>query len=342
MTRYDLFLLATATLLVAAGVDRDVAADEPVAPAVAEAKPQALGQTEIAALVEQLDSNRYLERERATQSLLDAGSAALDPLLAAANSDRPEPADRAVWVLKKVGEASDRALALAALDRLVLVKNRSAVVQNATRARGRIYELACQESLAKLGARLIVEETNSPELKPVRLVRVELTDQWRGTPEDLQCLADLGDHRYFRMEGASVGDAEIKLFENMDGLALLQIYKSHVSPAAVDAIKEHQPKAVVYVRNRALLGIGGTTHEKGVLVTEARPNTGAAAAGILKDDVITSLDGRPVKDFDRLTARIAQFEPGREIEVTILRGNEKLSKRVALSDWSNFESPTAN
>lgn len=337
MTRYFLLSLATATLLVAAGVDRDASADEPVAPAVAEAKPRAMGQTEIAALVEQLDSNRYLEREQATQTLLDAGSAALDPLLAAANSDYPEPADRAVWVLKKLGEAPDRALALAALDRLVLVKNRPAVVLNATRARGRIYELVCQESLAKLGARLVVADQPSPEQTPVRLVHVILTDQWRGTPDDLKCLADLGDHRYFRMEGAAVGDAEIKLFEGMDELALLQIWKTRVSPAAVDAIKEHQPKAVVYVRNQALLGIGGTTHEKGVLVTEARRNTGAAAAGIVKDDVITSLDGQPVKDFDRLTARIAQYEPGREIEVTILRGKEKLTKRVALSDWSNFE-----
>ena len=55
------------------------------------------------ALDRQLDSNRYLVRERATQQLLARGPPALDPLLTAANGDRPEPADRAVWVLKNLG-----------------------------------------------------------------------------------------------------------------------------------------------------------------------------------------------------------------------------------------------
>ncbi|MGD9634626.1 MAG: PDZ domain-containing protein, partial [Pirellulales bacterium] len=277
------------------------------------------------ALVDQLDSNRYLDRERATQALLAAGAAALDPLLAAANSDRPEASDRAVWVLKKLGESDDRELGLAALERLVQVKNRPAVVQDATLARGRIYELRCQEALAKLGARLVVIDQISPEGMPIRMVQIELTDDWHGTATDLECLSKLSDHRYFRVQGTAVGDKEIKLFESMDSLALLQIWKTKVTPAAVDAIKDAQPKAVVYVRNRALLGIGGATHPKGVLVTESRPNTGAANAGILKDDVITSLDGEPVKDFDRLTARIAQYEPGQQIEVKLLRGDEEMT-----------------
>jgi hypothetical protein len=329
MTRYLLVLLLAAATQVRCAA-AEVAARE-------EAKSPAMESGELETLVGQLDSNRYLDRERATQTLLAAGATALDPLLTAANSGRPEPADRAVWVLKKLGESTDRDLALAALDRLVAVKDRPAVVHEATLARGRIYELACQESLAKLGAKLMVQDQLSPEQMPVRLVHIDLTDKWRGTPEDLQCLANLRDHRYFRIEGSVVGDAEVRIFEDMDGLALLQIWKTRVTPAAVDAIKDRQPKAVVYVRKNALLGIGGATHEKGVLVTESRPSTGAANAGILKDDVITSLDGKPVQDFDRLTARIAQYEPGQEIEVTLLRGGEEMTKRVSLSNWKDFE-----
>jgi hypothetical protein len=297
-------------------------------------KPQAAA-VDIQALVAQLDSNRYLDRERATQALVEAGAAALDPLLAAANSGRPEVSDRAVWALKKLSDSADRTLGLAALDRLVEVTNRPGVVQEATLARGRIYELACQEALNKLGARLVVDEVPTADLTQVRMVQVYFTDEWHGTPADLECLEKLSDHRYFRMEGAAVGDEEIKIFERMDGLALLQIFKTRVSPAAVDAIKDRHPKAIVYVRNRALLGIGGATDPKGVRVTESRVNTGAANAGILKDDVITSLDGQPVKDFDRLTARIAQYEPGQEIEVKLIRGDEEMTKRVQLSDWAS-------
>jgi hypothetical protein len=338
MARRFLVLLAAAIL---GARPSNCAADESTVAATEAKSPAAAGgeldEKQLEEVVARLDSNRYLERERATQDLLAAGAAALDPLLAAANSNRPEPADRAVWILKKVSESTDRELALAALDRLIEVKNRPGVVQEASLARGRIYELACQEALAKLGARLVVIDQLSPEQMPVRLVHVELTDEWQGTREDLQCLTKLGDHRYFRIEGAAVGDAEVKVFEGMDDLALLQIWKTKVTPLAVDAIKDRQPKAVVYVRNRALLGIGGATHSKGVLVTESRPNTGAANAGILKEDVIMSLDGKPVKDFDRLTARIAQYEPGQEIEVTLLRGEEQMTKRVRLSDWKIYE-----
>lgn len=336
-TRWGWFLLSIA---LAAPTARATAEEKPAVAAeesVSEvAKPQAAA-GELQALVEQLDSNRYLDRERATRALVEAGREALDPLLSAANSDRPEVSDRAVWVLKKMSESADRELGLAALDRLVELKNRPGVVAEAALSRNRIYELACQESLGKLGARLIVVDTISPEQMPVRMIQLELTDEWHGTPADLECLSKLSDHRYFRIEGAAVGDAEVKVFENMDGLALLQIYKSKVSPAAVDAIKDRQPKAVVYVRRNALLGIGGATHPKGVLVTESRPNTGAANAGILKDDVITMLDGKPVKDFDRLTARIAQYEPGQQIEVKLLRGDEQVTKEVTLSDWKNYE-----
>lgn len=291
----------------------------------------------IPSLISQLDSNRYLDRERATQALVAVGAAALDPLLAAANSGRPEVSDRAVWALKKLSESTDRELGLSALDRLVEVKDRPGVVQEALLARGRIYELACQESLGKLGARLVIVETPTADMTQVRMIQLFLTEDWHGTAADLECLVKLSDHGYFRIEGAAVGDEEIKVFERMDGLMLLQIFKTKVSPAAVDAIKESQPKAIVYVRNRALLGIGGATDPKGVRVTESRANTGAANAGILKDDVITSLDGEPVKDFDRLTARIAKYEPGQEIEVKLLRGNEEMTKRVSLSDWKDFE-----
>lgn len=195
MTRYLLVLLLAAVLPLRVAAGEEAAADE--------AKPQTVKSGKLEILVQQLDSNRYLDRERATQTLLTAGAAALDPLLTAANGGRPEPSDRAVWVLRKLSESTDRDLALAALDRLVQVKDRPAVVQDATLARGRIYELACQESLTKLGARMMVVDQLSPEQMPVRLVHIELSDKWQGTPEDLQCLANLRDHRYFRIEGSS-------------------------------------------------------------------------------------------------------------------------------------------
>jgi len=318
-----------AVLLVAAGFHCFTAADQPAA-VQANPGPQATDENQIAALIEQLDSNRYREREAATQALLEAGDATLDPLVAAANGDRPEAADRAVWILKKMGNSSDHAFALAALDRLVKVKERPAVVAQARRIQGRLREQVCQQQLAKLGGTLAIVDSVQPVVGPI--VRVELGDEWRGNVDDLKCLLELDQRHYFQLVGPGVDDEVIKLFETKDGLRLLRVFMSRVTPAAADSLKAHQPKATVYIRNRALLGIGGDSQANGVRVVKADQQYGAAEAGIVVGDVITMIDGTPIKDFDRLTAVIAQYQPGDEVEVVVLRGEKTLTTRVTLSD----------
>jgi hypothetical protein len=341
MQRFRKVILVCLLALSCMAVDRDFAradeAEEPANPVPATEKgsqSKPLTATEIDALIQQLDSNQYLTRERATQALLDAGSSAIDPLLAAANSDRPEPADRAVWILRKFADSDDHEVALAALDRLVRLKNRPTIVQEASLARAQFYEVACREKLAKLGGQLTVVETVLPDHGLIRLIQINLTDSWTGTNEDLACIATLSDHRFFRIDGAAADDGTAKLFENMENLALIQLVNTRVTLDAVNAIKERRPKAVVYVKNRALLGIVGVTNPQGVLVSDPRAGLGAANAGIVAGDIITHIDGEAVKDFDRLTARVAQYDPGKEIEVTLLRGKEKLTKKVTLSDWA--------
>ena len=122
MMRNLSLLLAVATLFGGAGLRQFANADQ------SPANPPAADATQIAEWIRELDSNRYLVREQATQQLLTAGAAALDPLLAAANGNRPEPADRAVWVLTNLGDSDDRQLALSALDRLVQAQGRPIVV----------------------------------------------------------------------------------------------------------------------------------------------------------------------------------------------------------------------
>ena len=332
MKRPPLVTIAFATLLLA-GEPRAAAAGEQVTPtSAAEARPQALGNVEIAALIRQLDSNRYREREQATQTLVGAGASALDPLLAAANGPRPEAADRAVWVLRKLADSPDRDFALSVLDRLVRVENRPAVVAEARQIQSRLRLAVCQEQLARLGGKLTLVDAPMADVGMVPTVRIELGDDWRGTTDDLKCLLALDQQHYFRLVGPAVGDDEVKFFETKDDLRLLQIFMSRVTAAAVDSLKTHQPKATVYIRNRALLGIQGDSQANGVRVILAQEPYGAAKAGITVGDVVTKIDGKPLKDFDRLTAVIAEHQPGDVVDVTILRGEETLTKQVTLSD----------
>src|SRR6476469_1252554 len=92
---------------------------------------QAARAAEIASWISALDDNRYKAREQATQHLIAAGAATLDPLLVVANVDRPEPADRAIWILRRLGGSRDNDLAVDALEHLAQLKGRPALVSKA-------------------------------------------------------------------------------------------------------------------------------------------------------------------------------------------------------------------
>jgi len=288
---------------------------------------------EISAWIAELDDSRYLIRERATQNLLESGDAALDALLAAANADRPEPADRAVWILRRLGRSPDTELAIAALEQLIQLRGRPRLVEKAEWELAERSVIACEERLAPLGAELSVQIEPIEVANMVPILQLRLGPQWQGTTDDLRPVAQLRHQLHFRLEGAAIDDAAVKLFEEKEKLAHLQLRYTKVTPAAVDALKQRHPEAVVYVRNAALLGVSAENHANGVLVQHVEQGTAAAAAGIVPGDVITSLDGKPLPDFDRLTVRIAQHRPGEKIDVEILRAGERQKLTATLGNW---------
>ncbi len=294
-------------------------AEEPAA--ASDAKPSTA--SEIAAWIKDLDNARYRAREEATQHLLDAGLATLDQLLVVANGNRPEPADRAIWILRRLGRSRDNELALAALERLVQLQNHPAIVSKADAELTERSVAVCEQRLGPLGAEL-ASQLEPVESAMVPVLIVQLGEKWHGTVEDFRQVAQLRQYRHFRLVGAPINDEIVKLFAEKEKLAYLQLFDTKVTPAAVDAVKSKHPEAVVYVRNQALLGVAAENHAAGVSVILVQPGSAAANAGIVNGDVIATLDGQPLPDFDRLTARIAQHQPGDKIEIEIIRNDKHL------------------
>ncbi len=170
------------------------------------------------------------------------------------------------------------------------------------------------------------------------VLSVRLGSNWHGTTEDLRGIAKLHGRLAFNSSALhAVDDAVAKMFETRQKLAFVMFRNTKVSAAGVDALKLRHPETVVFVRNRAMLGVGGENHASGVRVTEVRPGTAAAAAGIVLGDIIATIDGHPLPDFDRLTARVAQHQPGDKIDVEILRGDQKTKVSVTLGSWEGQE-----
>jgi len=68
----------------------------------------------------------------------------------------------------------------------------------------------------------------------------------------------------------------------------------------------------------------------GVYVAKVYFNSPAEEAGFMVNDVITAIDGEKVETVEQLSDKVAEFEPGDVIKVTLYRNNEKKDVNVTL------------
>jgi serine protease Do len=80
-----------------------------------------------------------------------------------------------------------------------------------------------------------------------------------------------------------------------------------------------------------VLGIVLEEGGQGVRVTQVMPESGAAKAGILIDDLVTRCNGKDTKDRQTLVTTVRQYGPGDEIELTLLRGGKEMKIKATLS-----------
>jgi serine protease Do len=80
----------------------------------------------------------------------------------------------------------------------------------------------------------------------------------------------------------------------------------------------------------------------GALVDQAQPNTPAAKAGVQAGDVITAVNGNPVKDSRSLAREISVMAPGSTAKLDILRKGEQKSIEVTLAKMPSQPEKQAN
>ncbi len=70
----------------------------------------------------------------------------------------------------------------------------------------------------------------------------------------------------------------------------------------------------------------------GVLVSTVTPNGPAAKGGVQAQDVITSVDGKPIKNGDELVGIISDRQPGSTVRLGILRNGKPMTLDVGIAD----------
>jgi putative serine protease PepD len=81
----------------------------------------------------------------------------------------------------------------------------------------------------------------------------------------------------------------------------------------------------------AYLGVSVETANGSVRITQVRPGTPAADAGLQSGDRIVSLDGKQIVSADGLTSAIAAKKPGDTVSVTYSRGGQSHTVKIELA-----------
>ncbi len=86
--------------------------------------------------------------------------------------------------------------------------------------------------------------------------------------------------------------------------------------AIAGQIRSGVPSNTVHIGETAFMGVGVVDNNGGARVAQVLDGTPAAASGIARDDIITSVNGRPVNSATDLTDVLDQCHPGDSVTLT--------------------------
>lgn len=295
---------------------------------------------EIAAWVDALGAVQYSQREAATRSLIAAGPAALGPLREAIRGGDLEVSSRAIEIARSMLGGED-APATAAAEAFLqeLVESDDPTVAHLADATLGFHALgmaeAARERLEALGALI-----NPSGFLPTgqRGTHVILNANWRGEPADMRLLTRIPGLLILSVHGVKIDDSVVPVLGRLRHTARIELYGTGATDAQVAAIREKNPDTALEVRKGGRLGVGGTPNPGPCVITQVQAGSAADKAGLQVGDVVLSLDGDAVANFQALTDIVGSHGPGEKLLIEIQRTlpdqtTEQIQRTVELDGW---------
>lgn len=298
-----------------------------------------LSAEQIAGLIETLGSPQFSQREAATRSLIEAGPEALAPLREAIDGGDLEVSSRAIEIARTMLASDDQEVATAAEQFLDEVAgNADASVAGLAEATLDFHAVgladAARVALQGLGMKLARGMLATGQ----QGMHATFDAGWRGTGDDFRLLLRLPDLLIVSVHGVAVDHKGLAVIGRLRRAARIELYGTGLHEPQVEALGEKLPDTHIEFRKGGKLGVAGHPNAVPCQVTMVQPGSAADKAGLQVGDIVTKVAGKPVRNFEDLTAEIGLRGPGDTLELELIRsqpGNpeERMTRTIELDAW---------
>lgn len=281
--------------------------------------------------IAELNDDRFDKRQNAQQQLVQARPVPIEEIAAAAQQGSLESTTRALNILIQWSESKEDSLRLASLHKLADMTDRPREASMASRLLGDYRETVAIAALAEHGAYV-----NDAFVGGIANRVIMLDKNWTGGDEALKHLKDVRRVVILKLHSAPVTDAGLVYLEDLAEVRKIELFGIRASKTAMNKLADRYPPRTVDVRSGALLGVSGDINRNSE-VTSVVKDSAAFKAGIIAGDRITAINGSEVKDFEQLTRKIADFQPGDTVTLTIQRNENELKLKATFDQWGADE-----
>ncbi|MFO7907267.1 MAG: PDZ domain-containing protein [Pirellulaceae bacterium] len=190
--------------------------------------------------IQQLNDQRFDVRSRGTKKLIEAGEAAVKPVLEAVETGNLEVSTRGVYVLRRLAYGSDlaaRERSLAALREIARLADKPAparVAREAIAGFDKARERQTLRELERLGAS-IDNQRPTPFAAEGRL-EIEIGPAWKGELKDVKRLVWVRDLWKLTLAGPQVIDSWVEIVKDLPQVKYLVIKNAKITDAALTTV----------------------------------------------------------------------------------------------------------
>jgi hypothetical protein len=184
-------------------------------------------------------------------------------------------------------------------------------------------------------------------LKSFQAYRAAITDEGMKQLAACEQLEDVG--LYY----IPLTDASLTVLKDVKALTNMRVYGTQATAKVATELQQNLGAGKVDFRDGAFLGVGCITVDTNCAISRVHAGSPADKAGIRQDDIVLTINGEAVPDFETLTGLIGKREAGDIAEIVVRRvfldsdgrpAHKHVTIKVKLGEWpvSQFISGAAD